>query len=178
MKTRKGSSTANTTSELVVLSLPDIPIGQVLKFNSNDLTDGVRTVVKSTGWVEDYKGYGYTLDKSVFLSPFSLFEFVDEHKTTGLKEADGKVSYQEINPAYIKLIAMRMGRNKAKYPVNNWKKDINPLELLDAMERHFMDLKCLLLNESPIHNPDETVEDHLAALGANSMMLHYGRSNT
>lgn len=94
-------------------------------------------------------------------------------KTEGIKESLGKVSYQEIDPKFLYLMAVRMSKNKDKYPVNNWKKDLDKLELLDALERHFLDLKCLLLNELPIHNPTETEQDHLAAIGANAMMLNY-----
>lgn len=94
-------------------------------------------------------------------------------KVLGVKEKNNKLSYAEINPAYIASMARRMGDNKGKYPRNNWKHDIDKNEILDALERHLCDLKLLLNGEEPIHSMVETPVDHLAALGCNSMILNY-----
>jgi hypothetical protein len=94
-------------------------------------------------------------------------------KVLGVKEKNNKLSYAEINPAYIASMARRMGDNKGKYPCNNWKHDIDKNEILDALERHLCDLKLLLNGEEPIHSMVETPVDHLAALGCNSMILNY-----
>jgi hypothetical protein len=91
----------------------------------------------------------------------------------GVKETNNKLSYAEINPAYIASMARRMGDNKGKYPRNNWKHDIDKNEILDALERHLCDLKLLLNGEEPIHSMVENPADHLAALGCNSMILNY-----
>lgn len=95
----------------------------------------------------------------------------------GLKHNNNKVSLLEVDPSFIRLVAERLSANKDKYPLNNWKQPIEPLELFDALERHVQDLKCLLLGEPPIFNSDETINNHLAAIAANAQFLHYQIKN-
>lgn len=110
-------------------------------------------------------------DFDLFFDTFYPSIKIDEK--VAIKENDGKVSYTEIDPNYIALMAKRMSGNKGKYPIDNWKKEIDVLELLDSIERHTADLKLLLKGEQPIHNKDEKIQDHLAALGCNAMMINY-----
>jgi len=91
------------------------------------------------------------------------------------KDSEGKISYMEINPHFIAAMAARMNAN-TKYPLFNYKlrMDIEGLlQLVDATERHLADLKCLLQNEPPVHNPTETPLDHLPAIANNAAMIFY-----
>lgn len=94
-----------------------------------------------------------------------------------LKDSEGKISYQEIDPAFVAMIAKRMSKNKnsenGKYPVGNWKNNIDILELISATERHLCDLKLIAEKRFPIHNPNEDMNDHIAAIGCNMMMIGY-----
>jgi len=91
----------------------------------------------------------------------------------GEKELEGKVSFEEIDPAFIALIAKRLNVNKDKYPVGNWKKPMNIYNLLDALQRHVVDLRMLLDGREPIYNKDETAQDHCAAIAANCQFINW-----
>lgn len=85
----------------------------------------------------------------------------------GYKESEGKIDYSEINWEYIDAMAGRMMKNKGKYPKHNFKKVLDKEELLQATFRH---LRKIL---QPIDNDEETIEEHLAAIGCNCAMMHY-----
>lgn len=106
-----------------------------------------------------------------------VFGVREEFQVQGIKVSEGKISYSEVCPVYISMMAKRMSRNKEQYPHNNWKKEIDPIELLDAMERHICDLKLLLNGEQPIHNTEERELDHLAAIGCDAQMISYQLNN-
>ncbi len=83
----------------------------------------------------------------------------------GIKESDDKLDYSEIDWSFVDGIAKRMNANKLKYPKNNFKKEV-PIDLLQqALLRH---LRKIL---QPIPWDDETMEEHLYAIGCNAMML-------
>ncbi len=91
----------------------------------------------------------------------------------GEKETEGKISFQEIDPEFMALFAHRLSRNKDKYPVGNWKKSIDINLLIDSIDRHLIDLKLLIDGKEPILNPDEIIQDHLAAITANCQFINW-----
>jgi len=91
----------------------------------------------------------------------------------GEKETEGKVSFTEIDPEFIALIAQRLSANKDKYPVGNWKEPMNLDYLLDALQRHTIDLRMLLDGRRPVFNKEETIKDHLAAIAANCQFINW-----
>ncbi|MFN7303011.1 MAG: dATP/dGTP diphosphohydrolase domain-containing protein [Bacteroidota bacterium] len=93
------------------------------------------------------------------------------------KDKDSKVSLTEIDPAYIVSMGRRMSENKNKYGKFNWKKSIDVLDLVDALERHLLDIKSILISGSPVLNIDESLNDHLASIGCNAMMINYQINN-
>lgn len=99
---------------------------------------------------------------------------VNTQPTVVGKDSEGKLSLLEVDPWFIKTMATRLQQNKKKYPVFNWKNtDFSQEEILDALERHFSDLKCLCLGEEPTYNTEEGKVDHLAAIAVNCQILAY-----
>ncbi len=91
----------------------------------------------------------------------------------GEKQFEGKISYQEIDPIFIAQLAMRLSANKDKYPVGNWKKPMNIYHLMDALQRHLVDLRMLLDGREPIYNKEETAQDHCTAIAANCQFINW-----
>ncbi len=91
----------------------------------------------------------------------------------GEKETGGKTSLQEIDFEFIDLIAKRLNQNKDKYPVGNWKKPMNVFNLLDALQRHIVDLRMLMDGREPVYNKEETMQDHCAAIAANCQFINW-----
>lgn len=88
------------------------------------------------------------------------------------KETQDKISLQEIYPGFIKEMSRRMSSNKGKYKPFNWTlmtPDQVP-EMIDACERHLLELKSKLIYGE---NIDEQVNEHLAALGCDAMIIFY-----
>lgn len=94
-----------------------------------------------------------------------------------IKDSKNKTSYLEIDPAFIKMMADRMSGNKDKYEPFNWRKDIDIDELLSSTQRHLDDFKLLCEGRKPIHNLEENMRDHIAALGCNIMFINYKMQN-
>lgn len=94
-----------------------------------------------------------------------------EWRDVGIKETDGKVSYEEIDFEFIELMAANMSKNKDKYPPFNWQKKVNKVDLISAMLRHIRKLK------HPIPEDPESAEQHLASIGCDVMMLWYQYKN-
>ena len=98
-----------------------------------------------------------------------------------VKDSAGKISFKEIDPEFICLMARRMNSNKiqfgGKYEEFNYQENINTLNLVDAIERHIVDLKLLLQGKKSILNPSESVKDHLGSVACNAMMIHYAINN-
>jgi hypothetical protein len=61
-------------------------------------------------------------------------------------------------------MAERMDMNKGKYPPYNWKKDIDPQKLKEALSRHFVEVQ-------KGNYDDEQEFGHLYALACNAMMI-------
>jgi len=89
------------------------------------------------------------------------------------KETNNKLSYSEIDPYFLEAMARRMNEGKKKYGPNNWKKlsDIN--ELLDAAQRHLLELRKMMEEDFEPIPGQETDLQHCAALACNAMFIHY-----
>jgi len=112
------------------------------------------------------------------LSSEAIQKAFDKHGVKqAVKDSAGKISFKEIDPEFICLMARRMNSNKiqfgGKYEEFNYQKDINVLDLIDATERHLVDLKLLLQGRSPILNPSESELQHIASVSCNMMMIFY-----
>ena len=135
-------------------------------------------------WTE---GYEYAL-KNINLSDVMYTSYEDTPKgtfdmlyvsndstlvedTKGIKETDGKVSYEEIDFEFIELMAANMSKNKDKYLPFNWQKKVNKADLISAMLRHIRKLK------HPRPEDPESAEQHLASIGCDAMMLWYQYKN-
>lgn len=86
-------------------------------------------------------------------------------KKDGIKENDGKL-YYELSWEFIEEIAKRMANNKSdKYPLYNWKKNINIEELKQAINRHHIEVM-----KGNYKDGDEVL-GHIVSYACNSMML-------
>ncbi len=94
-----------------------------------------------------------------------VIAYIKEEEILAKKEKEGKISYKEIYIPFIDSIAKRMNENKSKYPENNYLNKIDIDDLLDALQRHLNKIRCNYENDT------ETKEEHLAAIGANAMMI-------
>lgn len=92
---------------------------------------------------------------------------------TAYKETANKLSYSEIDPYFLEQMARRMQKGKKKYGPNNWKKlsDIN--ELLDAAQRHLIELRKMVQEDFEPLPGQESEAQHCAALACNAMFIHY-----
>ena len=87
----------------------------------------------------------------------------------GIKETTGKLTY-DIDFDFIEQMADRMQRNKHKYPLGNWKKDIDVEELKQALFRHTMEVM-------QGNYDDEQYYGHLVAVACNAFMITYQLKN-
>ena len=85
-------------------------------------------------------------------------------KTKGVKESTNKLIY-DIDFEYITLMAERMQLNRNKYPVGNWKSDIDIDDLKQALFRHTMEIM------KGSYDCDEQTFGHLVAVGCNAFMI-------
>ena len=93
------------------------------------------------------------------------------------KDKSNKPSFLEIEPSFVLGMAQRMNSNKinfgGKYENFNYQQDIDIKDLIDATERHFLDLKGIVLNGFPLINQEESVQNHVFAIACNMMMINY-----
>lgn len=86
-------------------------------------------------------------------------------KDNGIKESEGKL-YYELSWEFIEQMAKRMSNNKSdKYPLYNWKKNINVEDLKQAINRHHIEVM-----KGNYKDGDEVL-GHIVAYACNSMML-------
>ncbi len=101
-----------------------------------------------------------------------------------IKESKDKVSYREISPYFLKEMAYRLNKNKAKYSEFNWLENQDPEKIVDALERHVQELKHRLWREkrnvtlpSNLFNngesQEESFKEHCAAAAINAMILFH-----
>ena len=83
----------------------------------------------------------------------------------GIKETTNKLTY-DIDFDFIQRMAGRMQRNKDKYPIGNWKKNIDIEELKQALFRHTMEIM-------QGNYDDEQYYGHLVAVACNAFMITY-----
>lgn len=89
----------------------------------------------------------------------------------GLKEKEGKVKY-ELDFGFIRDMAIRTTRNKAKYPPYNWKKPIDVEDLKQALFRHTIEVM------EGNYEDDGSPTGHLEAIALNAMMIYYQIKNS
>ena len=83
----------------------------------------------------------------------------------GIKETEGKL-YYELSWEFIEEMAKRMANNKSnKYPLFNWKKNINVEDLKQAINRHHIEVM-----KGNYKDGDELL-GHVVSYACNSMML-------
>ena len=87
----------------------------------------------------------------------------------GIKETTNKLTY-DIDFDFIQRMAGRMQRNKDKYPIGNWKKNIDIEELKQALFRHTMEIM-------QGNYDDEQYYGHLVAVACNAFMITYQLKN-
>lgn len=120
---------------------------------------------------------GFYFENMSKFFPYSSLNLAESVSDVAHKDTGTKVSYLEVDEAFIADMARRLNKNKVefggKYERFNYHKLTDMLAILDASQRHLADLKCLLLNQDPIHNPDETQQDHTLAVSINMMIINY-----
>mgnify|MGYP006356823289 CR=1 FL=1 len=89
----------------------------------------------------------------------------DMFSKVGKKEKEGKLHY-ELSWEFIEEMAKRMANNKSdKYPLYNWKQEINVQDLKDAINRHHVEVM-----KGNYKDGDEIL-GHIVQYACNSMML-------
>lgn len=92
-------------------------------------------------------------------------------QTNGIKQTEGKTSYSEIDWSFIEKMAKCMNLNKGKYPPKNWQKPMEAELLLDAAQRHLIELHRGELFDK------ENGAEHAVAIALNMMMYSYQQNN-
>ena len=118
-------------------------------------------------------GYDTTDWQNSLVSRNSLVSSENIETEPAYKETANKLSYSEIDPYFMEQMARRMQKGKEKYGPNNWKKlsDIN--ELLDAAQRHLIELRKMIQEDFEPLPGQESEAQHCAALACNAMFIHY-----
>lgn len=108
----------------------------------------------------------YKTLEDIYSGDFNKDEFtVEEDEKKGKKETEGKLHY-EISWEFIEEMAKRMANNKSnKYPLYNWKKEINIQTLKDAINRHHIEVM------KGNYKDDDEILGHIVSYACNSMML-------
>ena len=124
--------------------------------------------------------FKYCNGKKLFIGKFDSTDWENsvvpnetDEAETAYKETANKLSYSEIDPYFLEQMARRMQKGKEKYGPNNWKKlsDIN--ELLDAAQRHLLELRKMVEEDFEPLPGQESEAQHCAALACNAMFIHY-----
>lgn len=84
----------------------------------------------------------------------------------GIKESEGKTTY-ELDWHFIELMALRMSKNKGKYPPYNWQKPIEIEELKQSLIRHVIEVM------KGNYEDDGDDMGHITAAALNCMMISY-----
>jgi hypothetical protein len=85
---------------------------------------------------------------------------------TGIKESKNKLNY-ELDWEFIEQMAQKMSLNKGKYEPYNWMKKIDINELIEALTRHFIEIRKGKFID------DNREFGHLESLALNAMMICY-----
>jgi hypothetical protein len=118
---------------------------------------------------------GQNINTTFTPSPPEIVESTDfSEKMWGTKDKDSKVSLLEISPAFLLGMATRLNSNKishgGKYLPFNWKKS-NPTEILEAFQRHSLDIHSYMVDGKPVLS-EESLNEHLLAAAINLMFLY------
>lgn len=95
----------------------------------------------------------------------------------GLKENNNKLLTLEVDAEFIEKMMKVMTDNKVKYPRFNHYKDIDPILLFEAMERHLLEAKMVIQEKIKKGEPitdviDETDNNsHIVKIATNAMMF-------
>jgi len=110
------------------------------------------------------------------LNIYKNMEFINEsariRKMTndkGIKESEGKLMTTELDSRFTKEMTKVMTINKAKYPRGNKYKELDPIELFEAMERHLLAVKEHLQYGTSLIDDDNC--NHIAKIATNADML-------
>jgi len=98
---------------------------------------------------------------------------------TGIKDNSNKTQTMEVWGEFQKKMAEAMTVSKTgKYPPLNWTRPLNPYDLLQSIERHFLEVK-IAMQECDIDGLiDETdYIEHLVKIANNCSMLQYQLTN-
>jgi hypothetical protein len=100
---------------------------------------------------------------------------VATEQSKGSKDNNGKLQTMELWGEFQIMMAEAMTvSKKGKYPPLNWTKVINPYELLQSIERHFLEVKIAMQNcqIDTLTDPTDHI-DHLVKIANNCSMLQY-----
>jgi len=107
---------------------------------------------------------------------YKNMEFINESarirkltKNNGVKESEGKLMTTELDSRFTKEMAKVMTINKSKYPRGNKYKELDPIELFEAMERHLLAVKEHLQYGTSLIDDDNC--NHIAKIATNADML-------
>ena len=130
---------------------------------------------ETQAWVPEIPEYLFQIGDGFDASDWqnSLVSRETTESESAYKETKNKLSYSEIDPYFLEQMARRMQKGKEKYGPKNWKKlsDIN--ELLDAAQRHLLELRKMMEEDYEPIPGQETDLQHCAALACNAMFIHY-----
>ena len=93
----------------------------------------------------------------------------------GYKESDGKM-YVEYDWEFLEAQMKRMGVNKNKYGVNNWKKPMDIEALKASLLRHTLKVMQNIYRDGKIEE-DYLGNGHLLAIALNAMFINYQLMN-
>jgi hypothetical protein len=134
-------------------------------------------------WTDTKEGvsfWQYIIEEKLFDLFFKEYpkletENKDTNQQQGIKETNGKLMTNEVDVRFYKEMCKAMTINKKKYPRGNHYKKIDKVKLLEAMERHLLEVKDVMQNSdtdrSPMHLIDEDGCNHITKIATNAMML-------
>lgn len=103
--------------------------------------------------------------QTVEKAPIFTYCKVNKNTLEGIKETKGKL-YYELSWEFIEEMAKRMANNKSdKYPLYNWKKNIDIEDLKQAINRHHIEVM------KGNYRDGNEVLGHIVSYACNSMML-------
>lgn len=110
-------------------------------------------------WMQE-KYYPIKTDNKTQLMDTSDFDI-----KKGYKESDDKM-HIEYDWDFLEAQMKRMGTNKSKYGINNWKKPMDIEALKASLFRHTLEIM-------KDNYKDEQEYGHLLAIALNAMFIHY-----
>lgn len=146
-----------------------IKVGEVKYFEAIENGSKIIYPIKSSNVYlleNKYYNFIYDINENGSTKAVIITSLADD---IGIKESTHKLIY-DIDFDFIKRMAGRMQRNKDKYPIGNWKKNIDVEELKQALFRHTMEIM-------EGNYDDEQYYGHLVAVACNAFMITYQLKN-